>query len=165
MPAGVFAEVLMRAAAARLRRPDCRQPKSSVATPEGPPGGPMKAKLRAGSEDRRGAQPPHTAGGNTTSGETAHGETHPPTNSNSGASHTNNICQIMYLTTPATAQSASQSEPSARARQSQSLYSPPNTAQHDFPKHTYTIPIHNSRVLGYTSHTHTHTTPATALDV
>jgi len=47
----------------------------------------MKAKLRAGSKDRRGAQPPHTAGGtHTTRGETAHhkgrtapGETHPPT--------------------------------------------------------------------------------------
>ena len=36
------------------------------------------AKLNA-SEDRRGAQPPHTAGGNTTRGETAHGETHLPT--------------------------------------------------------------------------------------
>jgi len=48
----------------------------------------VSKKLRAGSEDRRGAQPPHTAGGNTTrgetphhKGETAHGETHPPTTS------------------------------------------------------------------------------------
>jgi len=86
VPASVSAEVLMRAAAARPRRPDCCQPESSMATHEGPPGGPMKAKLRAGSKDRRGAQPPHTAGGNTTRGETAHhkgrtahGETHPPT--------------------------------------------------------------------------------------
>jgi len=36
-------------------------------------------KRRAGSKDRKGAQPPNTAGGNTTRGEPAHGETHPPT--------------------------------------------------------------------------------------
>jgi len=34
---------------------------------------------KASSEDRRGAQPPNTAGGNTTRGETAHGGT-PPAN-------------------------------------------------------------------------------------
>jgi len=70
----------MRAAAARPRRPDCCQPKSGVATPESSPGGPMKAKLRAGSKDRRGAQPPHTAGGNTPQGgkqHTTRGEQHP----------------------------------------------------------------------------------------
>jgi len=69
----------MRAAAARPRRPDCCQPKSGVATPESPPCGPMKAKLRAGSKDRRGAQPPHTAGGNTPQGgkqHTTRGEQH-----------------------------------------------------------------------------------------
>jgi len=38
-----------------------------------------ESKATSESEDRRGAQPPHTAGGNITRGETAHGETHPPT--------------------------------------------------------------------------------------
>jgi len=38
-----------------------------------------ESKATNASEDRRWAQPPHTAGGNTTRGETTHGETHPPT--------------------------------------------------------------------------------------
>ena len=70
----------MRAAAARPRRPDCCQPKSGVPMPEGSSGWwTHESKATSGSEDRRGAQPPHTAGGNTTRGETAHWEI-PPAN-------------------------------------------------------------------------------------
>ena len=58
VPAGVSAEVVLtRAAAARPRRPDCCQPESGVPTPEGSACGPMKAKLCAGSKDRRGHSP------------------------------------------------------------------------------------------------------------
>jgi len=79
VPAGVSAEVVLtRAAAARPRRPDCCQPESGVPTPEGSACGPMKAKLCAGSKDRRGHSP-RTPRGETPQGgkqHTTRGEQH-----------------------------------------------------------------------------------------
>ena len=74
MPASVSAGVvLVRAAAARPRRPDCCQPKSGVPTPEGSTVGRMKAKLRtrqktAGGHSPRTPRGKHHKGGNTTRG-------------------------------------------------------------------------------------------------